>query len=242
MKNKIYSTFREAVDDIPDGSTIMFPGFGPVGHPRNLMAALLEQGAKDLTGIANGSGGFANTGPMDLGRLIEAKRFRKMVCAFTSGTHPSRVTPFETLHEAGEIESELVPQGTLAERIRAAAAGIGAFYTPASVGTELAVDKEHRTIDGRQYVLEYPLHADYAFVHAWRADSFGNLQFRRSQRNFNPIMAQAARITIVEVEEDILEPGTMEPDNIHTSGIFVDRIVKVPPAPEGIWELPPSQQ
>lgn len=232
MKNKVYKSFDEAVADIPDGSTIMFPGFGHPGVPRNLIAALLRQGAKNLTGISNNHGRVGNL--MDVGRLIEAGQVKKMICAFTAATHPSLALEFERLYEAGKVEAELVPQGTLAERIRAAGAGIGAFYTPTSVGTELARGKEHRTINGRQYVLEYPLHADYAFIRAWRADTFGNLQYRLSQRNFNPIMAQAARITIVEVEEDILEPGAFDPDHVHTPGIFVDRIGKIPP--EGIHE------
>ena len=234
MKNKVYSTLEQAVADIPDGSTIMFPGFGPPGMPRNLIAALLRQGAKNLTGISNHHGRVGNL--MDVGMLIEAGRVKKMICAFTAAPHPSQVLAFEKLYEAEEIEGELVPQGTLAERIRAAGAGIGAFYTPTGVGTELAEGKEHRTINGREYVLEYPLHADYAFIRACRADSWGNLQYRLSQRNFNPIMAQAARITIVEVEEDILEPGTLDPDHVHTPGIFVNRIVKIPPPPDGIWE------
>ena len=234
MKSKVYATFDEATADIPDGSTIMFPGFSAPGMPRNLIAALLRQGAKNLTGISNNHGRVGNL--MDVGRLIEAGRVKKMICAFTAAARPSQVLAFEKLYEAGEIEAELVPQGTLAERIRAAAAGIGAFYTPTSVGTELAEGKEHRVIDGREYVLEYPLHADYAFIRAYRADSWGNLQFRLTQRNFNPIMAQAARTTIVEVEEDILEPGALDPDHVHTPGIFVDRIVRIPPPPEGIWE------
>ena len=132
------------------------------------------------------------------------------------------------------IEAELVPQGTLAERIRAAAAGIGGFYTPTSVGTELAEGKEHREINGRMHVLEYPLPADYAFVRAWKADTFGNLQFRLAQRNFNPIMAMAAKTTIVEVENGIVEAGELDPDQIHTPGIYVDRIVRIPP--DGIWD------
>ena len=234
MKSKVYSTFDEAVADIPNGSTIMFPGFGPPGMPRNLIAALLRQGARDLTGISNHHGYIGDF--MDVGRLVEAGRVKKMICAFTASTRPSRMLPFERMHEAGEIEAELVPQGTLAERIRAAGSGIGAFYTPTSVGTELAEGKEHRFINGREYVLEYPLHADYAFIRAYRADSWGNLQYRLSQRNFNPIMAQAARVTIVEVEEDILELGAIDPDHVHTPGIFVDRVVKIPPPPEGIWE------
>ena len=234
MKNKVYNTFEEAVAEIPDGSTIMFPGFGPPGTPRNLIAALLRQGAKDLTGISNHHGYVGKL--MDVGRLVEAGRIKKMVCAFTAAPHPSLVLAFEKRHEAGEIEAELVPQGTLAERIRAAGSGIGAFYTPTGVGTEVAQGKEPRTINGRDYILEYPLHADYAFIRAYRADTWGNLQYRMAQRNFNPIMAQAARTTIVEVEEDILEPGVFDPDHVHTPGIYVDRLVQIPPIPEGIWE------
>ena len=231
---KVYGSLDEAVADIPDGSNIMMAGFGPPGTPRNLIGALLRQGAKNLTGISN-SHGFPGA-HMDIGRLVEAGRMKKMICAFTAATRPSRVLAFEEMHEAGQIDAELVPQGTLAERIRAAGAGIGAFYTPTSVGTELAKEKEHRTINSREYVLEYPLHADYAFITAYRADSWGNLQYRLSQRNFSPIMAQAARVTIVEVEEEILEPGAIDPDHVHTPGIFVNRLVRIPPPPEGIWE------
>ena len=232
MKNKVYENFDDAVADVADGSTIMIPGFAGVGIPRNLMAALLRQGAKDLTGIANGSGGRDER--VDQGALIAAGQFKKMIMAFTASPHPSRGTLFDELYQSDKIEAELVPQGTLAERIRAGGAGIGAFYTRTTVGTELAEDKEHRVIDGQEHVLEYPLKADYALIRALRADKWGNLQFRLSQRNFNPIMAMAARVTIVEVEEDILEPGEMDPDNVHTSGIFVDRIVKIPP--DGIWD------
>ena len=156
-----------------------------------------------------------------------------MICAFTAAPHPSRALAFEKLHEAGEIEAELVPQGTLAERIRAAGAGIGAFYTPTGVGTETAEGKEHRELNGRTYVLEYPLHADYALLRAWRADKFGNLQFRLSARNFNPIMGMAATTTLVEVEEDFLEIGELDPDQVHLPGIYVQRMVKIPP--DGIW-------
>ena len=234
MKNKVYATLDAAVADIPDGVTIMFPGFGRTGMPRNLIAALIRQGAKNLTGISNGHG-YKGT-EMDVGKLVDAGQVKKMICAFTAAPHPSRAATFEKLLEAGEIEGELVPQGTLAERIRAAGAGIGAFYTPTSVGTELAQGKEHRVINGKEYVLEYPLPADYAFVRAWRADVWGNLQYRLTQRNFNPIMAQAAKVTIVEVEEEILPLGALDPDNVHTPGIFVNRIVRIPPPPEGIWE------
>jgi len=236
MKNKVYASFDEAVADIQDGSIFMSGGFGNIGVPRNLLAALLRLGAKELTGISNNHGSLGDV--MDVGKLVDNGQIRKMICAFTAAPHPSRAATFEKLHEAGEVEAELVPQGTLVERMRAAGAGIGAFYTPTGVGTETAEGKEHRQFDGRTYVLETPLHADYALVRAYRADTFGNLQFRRSQRNFNPIMAMAGKITIAEVEEDILELGQMDPDAIHTPGIVVDRVVKIPPAPEGIWDKP----
>jgi 3-oxoacid CoA-transferase A subunit len=232
MKNKIYQSFDEAVADIADGSVFMSPGFGGVGIARNLLAALHRQGAKNLTGISNNAGALG--GKVDVGTLVAAGQVKKMICAFTAPTHPSQVTPFVRMYNEGKIDAELVPQGTLAERMRAAAAGIGAFYTPTSVGTELAEGKEHREINGRMYVLEYPLHADYAFIRAWRADTFGNLQFRLAQRNFNPIMAMAARVTIVEVENDIVPVGELEPDQIHVPGVYVDRLVRIPP--DGIWD------
>ena len=234
MKNKIYTTFDEAVADVPDGSVFMSPGFGGVGLPRNLLAALNRQGAKSLTGISNNAGSIDSK--VDVGTLVAAGQVKKMICAFTAPTHPSQITPFVRMYNEGIVDAELLPQGTLAERIRAAASGIGAFYTPASVGTELAEGKEHRVIDGRTYVLEYPLHADYAFIRAWKADTFGNLQFRLAQRNFNPIMAMAARVTIVEVENDIVEAGDIDPDCVHVSGVYVDRLVRIPPPPEGIWD------
>ena len=159
---------------------------------------------------------------------------KKMVCAFTAATHPSQVTPFVRMYNNDEIDAELVPQGTLAERLRAAGSGIGGFYTPTSVGTELAEGKEHREINGRMHVLEHPLPGDYAFVRAWKADTFGNLQFRLTQRNFNVVMGMAGKITIVEVEEDIVPVGGIDPDHIHLSGIYVDRIVKIPA--DGIWD------
>lgn len=224
MKNKIFTSFDEAVADIPNGVTIMFPGFG-VGIATNLTRALHRQGAKDLTGISNHHG---DDGEGDLGIMVEAGRFRKLICAFTAPTHPSQVAPFTWLYNEDQIEAELVPQGTLAERIRSAASGIGGFYTPASVGTELAKGKEHREINGRTYVLEYPLHADYAFIRAWMADTMGNLQFRLTQRNFNPIMAMAAKTTIVEVENCIVEPGGIDPDYVHVPSVYVDRMVLIP--------------
>ncbi len=232
MKNKIYQTFDEAVADVSDGSVFMAPGFGGVGIPRNLLAALNRQGAKELTGISNGAGAMG--GKLDVGTLIAAGQVKKMYAAFTAPTHPSQITPFVQMYNDGEIDAELVPQGTMAERIRAAASGIGAFYTPASVGTELAEGKEHREINGRTYVLEYPLHADYALIRAWRADTFGNLQFRLAGRNFNPIMAMAARITVVEVEDDIVPAGELDPDKVHVPGVYVDRLVKM--SPDDIWD------
>ena len=232
MKNKIYSSFDEAVSDIPDGSTVMSPGFGQVGVPRNLLAALNRQGAKQLTAVSNNAG--TSDEKIDIGTLIEAGQVKKMICAFTAPTHPSQVTPFVRMYNNDEIDAELVPQGTLAERMRAAAAGIGGFYTPTSVGTELAEGKEHREINGRIHVLEYPLPGDFALIRAWRADKFGNLQFRMAQRNFNPIMATAATVTIVEIEDQIVEVGELDPDHIHVPGVYVNRLVKIPA--DGIFE------
>ncbi|MEC9308714.1 MAG: 3-oxoacid CoA-transferase subunit A [Chloroflexota bacterium] len=232
MKNKIYNSFDEAVADIPNGSTIMSPGFGQVGVPRNLLAALSRQGAKDLTAVSNNAGTLDDK--IDIGTLIESGQVKKMICAFTAPTHPSQVTPFVKMYNDDEIDAELVPQGTLAERMRAASAGIGGFYTPTSVGTELAEGKEHREINGRIHVLEYPLPGDFALIRAWRADTFGNLQFRMAQRNFNPIMATAARITIVEVEDAIVEVGEIDPDHVHVPGVYVDRLIKIPS--DGIFE------
>jgi 3-oxoacid CoA-transferase A subunit len=232
MKNKIYASFDAAVADIPDGATVMSPGFGNVGVPRNLLGALHRQGAKNLIGISNNAGALEER--IHIGTLVEARQIKKMICAFTAPTHPSRVTPFVEMYNNDEMDAELVPQGTLAERIRAAGSGIGAFYTPTSVGTELAEGKEHREINGRTHVLEYPLHADYALIRAWKADTFGNLQFRLAQRNFNPIMAMAATITIVEVEGDIVDVGEIDPDHVHVPGVYVDRLVKIPP--NGIFD------
>ena len=225
MKSKVCPTFDDAVADIPDGATIMLSGFGGPGTPRNLIAALHRQGAKELIGILNVVGRAGKQ--IELDALVEAGRLKKVVVTLTAARTSAA---FERLFEAGQIEAELVPQGTLAERIRSAGAGIGAFYTPTGVGTEIAQGKESRTIGGREHLLEYPLHADYAFVAAYRADTVGNLQYRLAQRNFGPIMAQAARTTIVEVEGEIVEPGAIDPDQVHTPGIYVDRIVQAPSA------------
>ena len=227
MNAKVYESFEAAVADIPDGASVMFSGFAGPGTPRNLIAALLDQGAKGLTAIANTPGRWAD-GAVDLKALVDARRVRKVIASFTGATHPSMRRTFDELYEAGEIEAELVPQGTLAERIRAAGAGIGAFYTPTGVGTEVAEGKEVRTFEGRDYVLELPLKADYAMLRAHRADELGNVQYRYTQRNFGPVMARAAKTTIVELDEPIVPAGTIEPDFVHTPGIFVDRMVVVP--------------
>jgi 3-oxoadipate CoA-transferase alpha subunit len=234
---KILPTFDEAVADVPDGATIMFSGFGNPGVPTNLILALLRQGAKGLVGISNRAGGGRGISDDDVnvGTLVKARRMRKMVCTISAPAKSSMEVAFDRMYQAGEIEAELVPQGTLAERIRAAGAGLGGFYTPTGVGTELAEGKEVRRIDGRDHLLEYPLAADYAFLRAWRADNWGNLQFRLAQRNFGPLMAMAARITVVEVEEEIVPVGTLDPDHVHLPGNYVQRMVRIPPLPIGHW-------
>jgi 3-oxoacid CoA-transferase A subunit len=234
-KSKVVGSFRDAVADIPDGSTIAFGGFAMPGTPFNLIKALLEHGAKRLTLVANSTGGAQKPRMPDIGMLVENGQVAKVICAFTAATRPTDPIPFTKYYEAGEVDAELVPQGTLAERMRAAGAGIPAFYTPTAVGTELAEGRETRVINGREYLLEYALPLDYAFIRARQADTFGNLRFHRAQRNFNPLMASAARCTIVEVDEPILPAGAIDPDDVHTSGLFVHRLVQVPPAPEGLW-------
>jgi 3-oxoacid CoA-transferase A subunit len=219
----------EAVKDFPDGATLMIPGFGP-GTPINLMAALWRQGARDLTCISNGIG-FAATDERlrGLGDMILAGRVKRVIAAFTASPRPSRTGTAEELIRAGMLKAELVPQGTLAERIRAGGAGIAAFYSPTGVGTLVAQGKEHREFDGRMHVLERGLFADVAFIRAWKADTAGNLIYRRAARNFNPIMAMAARLTIVEVELPIVPAGEIDPDQVHTPGIYVDRLVQISP-------------
>jgi 3-oxoadipate CoA-transferase alpha subunit len=235
LNNKQVDSFDEAVADIPDGATIGFGGFAMPGVPFNLIKALLGRGVMQLTLVANTTGGAQQPRMPDIGMLVENGQVRKVICAFTAATRPTDVLPFTKYYEAGEVEAELVPQGTLAERLRAAGAGIPAFYTPTAVGTELAEGRETRVIKGREYLLEYALPLDYAFVRAARADTCGNLQFHRSQRNFCPVMATAAKVTIAEIDADIVSVGTIDPDQVHTPGIFVHRLVRVPPAPEGLW-------
>jgi 3-oxoacid CoA-transferase A subunit len=232
---KQFEDFADAVRDVPDGAVIAFSGFSMPGVPFNLIKALHAQGARNLTCIANTTGGAQLPRMPDIGMLVENGQVKKVICAFTAATRASDVLPFTRYYESGEVEAELVPQGTLAERLRAAGAGIPAFYTPTGVGTELAEGRETRVINGREYLLEYALPVDYAFVRATRADASGNLQFHRSQRNFGPVMATAARVTIAELDEDVLPSGAIDPDAVHLSGIFVHRLVRVPPAPEGLW-------
>jgi len=234
MKNKIYDTFNAAVADIPNDVAIMFSGFAGPGTPRNLIAALHKQGTSGIHAITNAPGRWGDSDRIDLSLLIQARRVAKVSAAFTAATHPSAKLPFTDLYEAGEVDAELMPQGTLAERIRAAGAGIGGFYTRAGVGTEIAEGKEVRTFEGQDYLLELPLRADYAFLRAHRADELGNVQFRLTQRNFGPIMARAARTTIVELDEPVVAAGELDPDSVHTPSIFVDRLIVVPP--DGIHE------
>ncbi|HMA88955.1 MAG TPA: 3-oxoacid CoA-transferase subunit A [Burkholderiales bacterium] len=221
MIDKILPTPQAALADVPDGATVMIGGFGNAGMPAQLIDALIEQGAKHLT-IVNNNAGNGDTG---LAALIKARRVRKIICSFPRQADSWH---FDGQYRAGEIELELVPQGTLAERIRAAGAGIGAFYTPTAYGTRLAEGKETRRIGARDYVLEFPIHADYALIKADRADRWGNLSYRKSARNFGPIMASAARCTVVQVRETV-ELGALDPEEIVTPGIFVQRVVRVAP-------------
>src|SRR6201982_2878544 len=226
-RSKVYSNLDEAVRDIPDGATLGFGGFAVVGMPINLYQAVAKQGAKGLTCVSNSTRGGATlpADAPDMGQIIKNGQVKKVICAFTAPTRASQRLVLTEYVEKGLIEAELTPQGTLAERMRAAGAGIPAFYTPAAVGTELAEGRETRRFNGREYLLEHALPLDYAFIRAAQADAFGNLRFARSQRNFNPLMAMAAKVTIVEVEEDILPVGAIDPDDGHLPGIFVHRLV-----------------
>ncbi len=218
MINKIVPSLEAAVADISDGSTILIGGFGGAGMPSALMSALIAQGAKDLT-VVNNNAGNGDTG---LAALIAAKQVRKIICSFPRQADSGH---FDKAYRSGELELELVPQGTLAERIRAAGAGIGAFFTPTAFGTQLAEGKETRRIGDRDYVLELPIHADYALIKADRGDRWGNLTYRMTARNFGPIMASAAKCTIAQVRETV-ELGELDPESVVTPGIFVKRVVK----------------
>src|SRR5476651_2907620 len=218
MINKIFDSLSSAVKDVQDGATVMIGGFGNAGMPSELIDALIEQGARELT-IVNNNAGNGETG---LAALLKAKRVRKIICSFPRQTD-SQV--FDALYRAGEIELELTPQGNLAERIRAAGAGIGGFFTPTGYGTLLAEGKETRLIDGRHYVFEEPIHADFALIKALRGDRWGNLVYRKAARNFGPIMAMAAKTTIAQVRE-VVALGELDPEVIVTPGIFVQRVVQ----------------
>jgi 3-oxoacid CoA-transferase subunit A len=212
--NKVVRDAVEALADLRDGATIMIGGFGLCGLPENLINATREKGVKDLTIISNNAG----VDGRGVGLLLEARQIRKII-----GTYVGENQLFEKLALSGELEVELVPQGTFSERMRAAGAGIPAFYTPTGYGTVVAENKETREFNGRMYVLERALTADFAFVKAWKGDRWGNLIYRKTARNFNPVMATAARTTIAEVEE-LVELGDLEPDNVHTPAIYVKRI------------------
>jgi 3-oxoacid CoA-transferase subunit A len=214
--NKVVATAAEAVALVPDGATIMLGGFGLCGIPENLIAALHARGTSGLTLISNNAG----VDDFGIGVLLRKRQVRRMVA-----TYVGENKEFERQFLTGELEVELVPQGTFAERIRAGGAGIGGFFTPTAFGTLVAEGKETRAIDGKQYVLERPLHADFAFVKAWQGDRVGNLVYRRTARNFNPVMATAATVTIAEVEH-LVEPGQLDPDHVHTPGIFVRYILQ----------------
>lgn len=218
--NKIVQSRAEAVQGIGDGSTVLISGFGNAGVPTDLIHALLDQGSRDLTVVSNNAG----TGDKGLAALLREGRVRRIICSYPRSAGS---IAFDELYAAGKIELELVPQGTLSERMRAAGAGIGAFYTPTGVGTKLAEGKEVREIDGREYVLEYPLKGDVALVEAECADRWGNLTYNKSARNFGPVMAMAAELTIVEAR-NIVELGQMDPETIVTPSIFVDRVLHVP--------------
>ncbi len=219
MVNKIFPGLREALAGIHDGATIMIGGFGNAGMPRELIDGLIDQGATDLT-IVNNNAGNGDTG---LAALLAARRVKKIVCSFPRQAD-SHV--FDGLYRSGELELELTPQGNLAERIRAAGAGVGAFFSPTGYGTLLAEGKETRLINGKNYVLEYPIHADFALIKALKADRWGNLVYRKAARNFGPIMAMAAKCTIVQVDQ-VVELGELDPEVIVTPGIFVQRVVQV---------------
>ncbi len=230
---QVFPTPEEAVAGVPDGSTVMIGGFGAAGQPVELIEALLAGGATNLTVVNNNAG----NGDRGLAALIREGRVRKIICSFP---RQSDSWCFDKRYRAGQIELELVAQGNLAERIRAAGAGIGAFFTPTGFGTQLAVGKEVREIDGKHYVLEYPLHADVALVSAHIADELGNLVYRKTARNFGPIMAAAATTTVVQVHE-VVPAGGLDPEAVVTPCLYVDRIVCVPAAGQPVETVGPGQ-
>src|ERR1700710_1466171 len=217
QKTKLRSSFQEAVADIPDGSTIAFGGFAMPGTPFNLIKALMEQGARRLTLVGNTTGGAQQPRMPDIGMLVENGQVAKVICAFTAATRPTDVLPFTKYYQSGEVDGELVPQGTLAERRRAAGAGTPAFYTPTAVGTELAEGRESRVIDGREYLLEYALKLDYAFIRARTADTAGNLRYPVSRRIFGRLRRPPPGLVIAEIAEPVVPAGSIDPDDVHTS-------------------------
>jgi 3-oxoadipate CoA-transferase alpha subunit len=219
MVSKLVESLEAAVAGIEDGAVIMIGGFGAAGMPSELIDALIAQGARDLTIVSNNAG----NGDTGLAALLKMKRVKRIICSFP---RQSDSYVFDALYRAGEIELELVPQGNLAERIRAAGAGIGAFFTPTGSGTFLGEGKESRVIDGRHHVLEHPIHADVALIKAFKGDRWGNLVYRKAARNFGPIMATAARCTVAQVNE-IVDLGDLDPEAIVTPGIFVQRVVSI---------------
>ena len=221
MIDKISPSLRQAVADLHDGASIMISGFGDAGAPHELMEAVIAHGAGDLTIISNNAG----AGETGIAALIKANRVRKVICSFPRQAASHH---FDARYRAGEVELELVPQGNLAARIQAAGSGLGAVFTPTGYGTLLAEGKETREIDGRNYVLEYPIHADFALIKARAGDRWGNLVYRKVARNFGPIMAMAAKTTIAQVAE-IVELGALDPEAVVTPGIFVNRVVQVAP-------------
>jgi 3-oxoadipate CoA-transferase alpha subunit len=218
----VCATADEAVTGVRDGATVLIGGFGSAGQPMELIEALIRTGARDLTVVNNNAG----NGDRGLAALLAGGQVRKMICSFP---RQSDSYVFDGLYRAGEIELEVVPQGNLAERLRAAGAGIGAFYTPTGAGTLLAEGKETRTFDGREYVLERPIRGDVALVKAYRGDPMGNLVYRKTARNFGPVMATAAAVTVVQVEQ-LVPPGGIDPETVVTPGIFVDRVVVCEPS------------
>ncbi len=224
MLNKVMPSLSDAVSGIDDGATLLIGGFGPSGVPTELLKALLDTGVRDLTVVNNNAG----NGESGLSELIRANRVKKMICSFARSSNPKKpnAEAFSEWYRAGKIELEVVPQGTLAERLRAAGAGIGPFYTPTSYGTLLAQGKESRQFNGRGYVLEQPLHGDVAFVCAQQADAHGNAMYRYAGRNFGPVMCMASKLAVVQVDE-IVPVGTLPPEHIATPGIFVQRVVEV---------------
>ncbi len=219
MLDRRVNTFSEAIAGLRDGATVLLGGFGGAGVPLNLIMAVYESGVKDLTVITNNGGGVGN----DLSILLRERRVAKLICSYPK-SKTNKV--FLEIYRAGKVQLEVVPQGTLVERIRCGGAGLGGFYTPVAAGTELAKGKETRVMNGREYVLELPLHADFALLRGKKADRMGNLTYNKTARNFAPVMATAADIVVAEVEE-IVEVGAIDPETVVTPGIFVNRIVKM---------------